>query len=289
MYKYLENYSLKSIILFFVILFSVLIFSVLLIYLSINVKQNKLNDSELIVDSYTKKKAVSLEGKFNEVMSITRTLSYSFLENKDESIYKLNTVSEGILRNTLINNPEFISVWLDWEIKAIDPNYNKKNGRAGSIIYKENGKLKIYRDIRDTTDNTIVSAYNDVKNSMMEIMGEPYYDNTTESLKGILMVSPTVPIIKNNEFLGMVGIDLSMDAIRTFIKTIKPYDVSKAYLLTPTDIIAAHTENRFYDKSIYSIKSKYKEKYALALNNVKKNKSSHLQILDSETKEDIYV
>ncbi len=289
MYKYLENYSLKSIILFFVLLFSSLIFSVLLIYLSINVKGNTLDDSKLIVDSYTEKNAVALESKFNEVMAITRTLAHVFIENRDTRFDRLNPVSEGILRNTLLNSPDFISVWLDWEMKAIDPGYNKKNGRAGSVVYKENGEIQIIRDIRDTTNNELNSAYNDVKKSRMEIMGEPYYDQTTKGLEGILMISPTVPIIEGDEFLGMVGIDLSMEPIREFIKTIKPFDMSNAYLLAPNDLIVAHTDNKFYDKSIYNVKSKFKESYASALIEIKKNQPSHLQILDSETGKEIYV
>ncbi|RLD70074.1 MAG: hypothetical protein DRJ10_20755 [Bacteroidetes bacterium] len=123
----------------------------------------------------------------------------------------------------------------------------------------------------------------------MEIMGEPYYDQTTKGLEGILMISPTVPIIAGDEFLGMVGIDLSMEPIREFIKTIKPFDMSNAYLLAPNDLIVAHTDNKFYDKSIYNVKSKFKESYASALTEIKKNQPSHLQILDSETGKEIYV
>ncbi|RLD66012.1 MAG: hypothetical protein DRI95_07510 [Bacteroidetes bacterium] len=289
MYKYLENFSIKSIILFFVISITSLIFSIVLIYLSINVKSSTLNDSKEIVDSYTKKNAVVFEGIFNEVMAITRTLAHAFIENKDESIEILNPVSEKILKNTLVNNPEFISVWLDWEIKAINPSYNKKNGRVGSVIYRSDGSYVHNRDIRDTTDMDIESGYYDIKKSKKEIMGEPYYDQYTEELAHVLMVSPAVPILANDQFIGMVGVDLSMDKIRKLIKTIKPFEKSKAYLLAPpSNVIVAHTDNEFYDKNIFDVKKGSRVSYEQAINKVAKNESSSFQIMN-EQGEEIYV
>ena len=74
MYRYLENFSLKSIILTFILVFTVLVFSSSMLYLSINVKKNTINDSKAIVDSYTREKSLILKNKFNEVLAITSTL-----------------------------------------------------------------------------------------------------------------------------------------------------------------------------------------------------------------------
>ena len=287
MYKYLENFSLKSIILFFVIFFTSLIFSVVLIYLSINVKNSTLSDSKEIVDRYTKENAIALEGIFNEVMAITRTLAHAFIENKDENLKILNPVSEKILKNTLVNNPEFISIWLDWEIKAINPSYNKKNGRVGSVIYRSNGSYVHNRDIRDTTNMDIESGYYDIKKSKKEIMGEPYYDQYTEELADVLMVSPSVPILANDQFIGMVGVDLSMDKIREIIKTIKPFEMSKAYLLTPNNLIVAHTDNELYDKNLFEVKKELRESYENAITLVNQNQSTAFQI--NTEGEEVYV
>ena len=289
MYKYLENFSLKKTIIAFILFFTSLIFAFVLAHISLKVRNNTLSDSKEIVDSYTKGKAVLLESIFNEVMGITRTLAHSFIENRDTSIYTLNPSSKNILKNTLKNNPEFLSVWLDWEINAISTSYNKKNGRAGSIVFKSNNEYVIKRDIRDTTDVVLKGGYYDIKNSKKEIMGEPYYDEITEVLEGILMVSPTVPIIYENTFIGVVGVDLSMERIRKLVKAIKPYDLSTAYLLDLNNTIVAHTDNKFYDKNIFKTKKKNKDKYVNAINNVNKNKANSIQIIDSITGEELYV
>jgi len=288
MYKYLENFSLKSIILFFILVFTILVFSSSLFYLGVNVKKNTMEDSKAIVDGYTGKNAEILKAKFNEVIAITRTLSHVFMENVDKSVSRTNPDSEKILRNTLANNPDFISVWLNWEISAINPNYTKKNGRVGSVVYKSNNKIVYDHDIRDTTNADVSNSYNDVKNSGMEIMGEPYYDEYTPELANILMVSPTVPIILDGRFLGMVGVDLSMESIRKMVKEIKPYDVSIAYLLSPEHIIRAHTFDEFYDKNILDVQKEFKDVYMEGIKASYQNQPYSFQVKNIK-RENVYV
>ena len=287
MYKYLENISLKRIILIVTLVFTVLVFAGTIVFLSINVKKDVLKDSKIIVDNYTKEKALILNKHFNEVMSITRTLAYVFMENVDKEVLKTNPSTQKILKNTLINNPEFLSVWIDWEISAIDSTYKKRNGRAGSVCYKSNNQLVFRRDIRDTTDEELNTPYYDIKKSKMEIMGEPYYDQYTDELAGVLMVTPAVPIVVNDKFLGMVGIDLSMENIRKLVKTIKPYEVSIAYLLSPDKMIVAHTDSKFYDKNIYEIRSEFANIYKKAFETIVQNKACSFQIVSG--KKDLYV
>ncbi len=287
MYQYLENFSFKSIILTFILVFTVLVFSSSMLYLSINVKKNTINDSKAIVDSYTKEKSLILKNKFNEVLAITRTLANVFTENIDKEVENINPSSKKILKNTLKNNPDFISVWLNWEISAIDPNYKKKNGRVGRFCYKDQERLIYSYDVRDTTDQDLSGAYYDIKNSGMEIMGEPYYDEFTKGLEGILMISPSVPIMQKGRFLGMVGVDLSMEHIRKLVKKIKPYDVSVAYLVSPAKIIVAHSNDKLYDKNIYVVKKEFKDIYRNAFTMVNKNKSYAFHIKNK--KENLYV
>ncbi len=83
MYKYLKNFSVKNIILFATVFFSSIIFATILIYSSIKVRANAKHDSMQIVDRYTGGYALQIEGLLNQSMSITRTLEYSFIENKD--------------------------------------------------------------------------------------------------------------------------------------------------------------------------------------------------------------
>ncbi len=266
MYKYLKNFSVKNILIFATVFFSTLIFATILIYSSNNVRANTRQDSKTIVNRYTKGYALQIEGLINQAMSVIRTLAYSFVENKDTSLNELNPTNKRILANALDKNKEFLSVWFDWEINIIDPSYEK--GRVGNIMFRsDNGEHVFEREI--LVDETVNATYNQLKQNAKEAVGEPYKDEITEGLAGILMVSPTVPIIDGGKFVGLAGIDLNMGHIQDIVKEIKPYENSIAYLISPGNAIVAHTNSSLYQKSLLEINPNHKNEYLQAIQTVK--------------------
>lgn len=260
-----------------------------MLYLSYNVSENTKKDSETIVDRYTMGYALQLQGLLNETLSITRTLAYSFVENRDSSLDQINKVNKSILTNALDKNPDFLSVWFDWDIKTIDPNYKTKFGRVGNVLYKEsNGDYALNRHLKDTSDIEIENDYSLARRVRKEAVGEPYLDETTEGLAGILMVSPTVPIIMNNEFLGWAGIDLDMRHIQSIVTEIKPFDNSIAYLVSPGNAIVAHTDKSYHEKSLIDINPNHAKEYTEALTNVKRG-NQYKFIYKNEEKKEVYV
>jgi len=120
-------------------------------------------------------------------------------------------------------------------------------------------------------------------------MGEPYYDETTEELKDILMVSPSVPILDNDKFIGMAGIDLDVGKVQQLVKTIKPFNSSEAYLLSLNNVVVAHTNDEFYNKNILEINKLHEAEYRKALGFVKNNQNYSFKIEKGNSGEEIYV
>ncbi len=114
MYKYLQNFSVKNIILFAVVIFSFIIFAGTIIYLSIKVREGDRKDSKTIIDKNTGVYAQKIEGMFSSALGITRTLANSFIENRDSTLNKLNPVNKKILFSSVDCNPDFLSIWLNW-------------------------------------------------------------------------------------------------------------------------------------------------------------------------------
>lgn len=285
MYKYLQNFSVKNTVLFAVIFFSTIIFSFTIIYLSNNVRQNSRADSNKIVNEYTKGYALMIEGLLNETMSITRTLAYTFAENRDTGLTELNPVNKSILTSAIDKNPDFLSVWVDWELNFIDPDI--PDGRVGNIMFRsKNGKHVFEREV--ITDKTVNSTYLALKNSGKETVGEPYQDEITEGLAGILMVSPTVPIYIDNKFAGIAGIDLDMRHIQGIVKQIRPYDVSIAYLISPGNAIVAHTDEKYYQKSLLDVNPTFKKEFNESLQEIKSG-NMHSFTYKNEKGEEFYV
>jgi len=289
MYKYLQNFSVKNIVLFATIFFASLIFAIVMIYLSLNVRKNAQEDSKVIVDRYTESYAQNIEGLINEAMSITRTLAYTLIEHKDTSLLELHPKNMSILSNVLDKNPNFLQVWFDWDIQVIDPNYKTKYGRVGSAVYRDkNGEYVLNRHLKDTSDVELDNDYFIARKNRIEAVGEPYFDQITKDLDGVLMVSPTVPIVVNNEFLGWAGIDLDMGSIQSIVETIKPYKQSLAYLLSPGNAIIAHTDESLHEVSLLKINEDHATEYSAALSKIKQNQAYSF-IYKNAKKEAIYV
>ncbi len=289
MYKYLRNFSIKNVILFTVIFFSVLLFGGSNLYLSTKVKENTQNDSKQYVDKYTESFGLKIEGLLNEVMSINRTLANSIVENRDSSIDFVNPSCNNIITKTLKQNPNFVSIWFDWEIKTIDPSYNKKNGRVGNIVYRDNnGNYVSEREVRDTTNEELNTDYYIARSNKKEAVGEPYFDESVKNLNGILLVSPIVPITEGGVFLGWVGIDLDMRYIQQIIEEIKPFDESISYLISPGNEIVAHTDKSMNDKNLFEINRKGKQEYMNAIEKSKDSKKYSFTY-QAENGHDIYV
>ena len=262
MYKYLKNFSVKNIIVFATIFFSILIFASILIYSSIKVRKNARDDSKQIVDKNTECHALKIEGVINEAMSITRSLAYNLINNKDTGLYDLHPTNKKILKNTLDNNPGFLQVWFFWDIKVVKPDFHTKYGRVGnSLVVNSEGTHKLERFFKDTFDTQQDNDYFAAMRTLKESVGEPYFDTDTKVFKDVLMVSPTVPMVENNKFMGWVGVDIDMKHIQKVVEDITPYDGTTAYLLSSGKHIISHTEKSYNEKSLFDFRAKYKEDF----------------------------
>ncbi len=289
MYKYLKNFSVKSIILFATVLFSSLIFASILIYSSIKVRENSRNDSMEIVDKNTECHALKIEGLINEAMSITRSLAYTLINNKDTSLNALHPSNEKILTNILDNNPDFLQVWFYWDVKVVKPDFHTKYGRVGnSMMVTTDGKHKLDRVLRDTVNTPLDNDYFLTMKTLKEAIGEPYYDTDTKEFKGVLMVSPTVPMVENNKFMGWVGVDIDMKHIQEIIKETKPYDGTIAYLLSAGKNIIAHTDEDWNERSFFDFRSKYKQQFEDGLAEAVKNQQNSFTFHNEQNNE-VYV
>ena len=83
-----------------------------------------------------------------------------------------------------------------------------------------------------------------------ETIVNPYYDQTTKEMKGILMTSLLTPIQnETGEFVGMVGIDISLSHMNQLISSIKPYNEAISYIISENQIIVAHTNSQLTGKN----------------------------------------
>jgi methyl-accepting chemotaxis protein len=154
------------------------------------------------------------------------------------------------LTSNFKKHPEYLSVGVYWELKALDKTYKKKNGRFWNGFFREGDKILNQKAIEDTTNQELTTTYYQVRRLNKETIVNPYYDQSTKEMKGILMTSLLTPIQdETGHFAGMVGIDVSLSHMNQLISSIKPYKEAISYIISENRIVVAHTNTQLTGKN----------------------------------------
>jgi methyl-accepting chemotaxis protein len=284
-----KNFGLKQKILLIVMVSTTTMLAVAILFFSVNVRINTIADSKKIADSETLRFATEINKLFNHSLTITSSMSDAFLENLYLPTAIRDSLNKKILLKVLQNNDDFLSVWMQYDMKVINPNYDKKFGRQRNIAFKINNEYYFDQNYSDTTNNEVTGLYYYAKDGKVLIMSDPYYDVHQKELQGILMVSPIMPIYENGKYLGQLGIDLAMTKIQQIVQTINPFKSSVAYLVAPDKMIVAHTDTSFYNKDLIEENKESAYEFNQALDSINQNFPYSFEIQRSKSKEKIYV
>lgn len=242
MIKHLRK-SLKINLLASILGVSTLIYGVALVYLSTSFRDNAYSDSEEIIrrTSYEYKNLIEYDlGKLMEVAETYRDVynRYQYIPEEDRDFFY-----DQLCYAWLEGNPDILSVWQIWEIKALDPTYNLKNGRYRNAYLRKGDSIEVVRLKIDMNNLDIDNSYYRSRKRNIEEIWTPYYDVHTEEFANILMTSISAPIQRNGEFIGNVGIDLSLESMGSIISDIMPFDGTVSYLLADDRTVVAHSNN----------------------------------------------
>jgi len=183
-------------------------------------------------------------------MESAKTLKNAFENYKNLKSENRDEFYDHLLSGNFEKHPEYLSVGVYWELKALDKNYKKKNGRFWNGFFREGGKIINQKAIEDTTNMELTSTYYQVRRLNKETIVNPYYDQTTKEMKGILMTSLLTPIQNEaGQFEGMIGIDISLSHMNQLIASVKPYKEAISYMISENKIIVAHTNTQLTGKN----------------------------------------
>lgn len=159
------------------------------------------------------------------------------------------------LRQILRDNPQFIGVSTGYEPDADgkDADFLKEHGRQPWV--DERGRFLLYwfRDLSDPEQLHV--------ESLVEMEGSMYYDGTREHFhqgnangylitepyiysQKILMVEQMAPIVIRGRFMGICGVDRSLDFIFDHLAKRKPYASAEFFLISSRGNIIATTLGR---------------------------------------------
>ncbi len=261
-------------ILFFALTASISIISVKTSHLS---EQDALDKTLAIASQY----ASEIANRMDKPLDGARTLANIFTGIKSmDNIPDRNSLAV-MMKEILVQNPNFFGVWTVWEPNALDGRDNEfinteSHDNTGRFIpyWNRTGGIHIEYCV-DYEDGTTTGYYTKPRRTGKEMVTEP----VTYAIGGeqVTVVSACAPIMYQNQFIGLTGCDFSMKTMKELIAAIKPYPGTQAMIITNTGIIAAHSDPKIIGKNAREVISQ------IAYENIKKGKSTTQEYKDPDT------
>ncbi len=146
----------------------------------------------------------------------------------------------NILKNVMVENPGLTGVYVGYEPNAFD---GKDSEYVNTEGHDETGRFVPYwNTIQGSATVEPLVFYDEFdyyqipKRTKTLTVTEPYF------YQGIFMVSFDSPIIKNEEFIGIAGVDVSLKYIDDAVGEIRAFETGYAFVTGNTGVLVSHPQ-----------------------------------------------
>ena len=237
------------------------------------------------------KYAAHIQSEVNQSITISKLLASKY-ESAIETNYPLNENEVTQYAKSILNeNPFIVGIW--FKIKEKELFFKANMEKAGSGSYDKTGQFNPYI-AKSGTQITIApgSAYNEelewVKGPMQSkktyiTLPYLYPVNGVE----VLMSTVAIPMYKDGQFIGSIGVDISLDTFANMSNSIKLYDTGYTFILDQFGSVLGHPTKAYLGKNVLDI-VKNDSDYAKALENTKEGKDFSFDKFSIKTKVDSF-
>lgn len=259
---------------FFLILASVMLF------VGIRTYSATQKESLLYINTRLKTDALNFSNYINHALTVSASLSQDMFAMRDNNMAS-RSLTADIIKRALAANQSFYAVWSIWEPNAFDGRdleYAQKVGQQKGYFslsyYRAKGKLERENFGSDTLPSYIssddFSAYQESyyaipkKNQIAGTDSLAEYSYTGDDADKVFVVGCSQPIIENNRYLGVVGIDIDFSGLKTENGKNKIYQNGFSTIITHNYKIAAHPNQEYtgmeVEKAFSGFNSEYLQK-----------------------------
>jgi len=243
------NLKLKHKIQLIIISISVIVFLGAIGYISIKAKKTAYRDATKLVELQAEKYASQVEGLLNSDFSAVRTLANAFKNYDDLPKDKWQELIRKMYVDVYQANPSFYNLWDSWELEHIDSTWDKSHGRISNQNFMENNLLKTPTDRRSIDGDP--GLYASWKSRSEELVADIYADAFTQhKQEQKLITTLAAPIKKSGDFIGLVGVDLTLDRFQKMLQDVQLEELEgcSAFLLTHRAKFAAHSNKNLLNQ-----------------------------------------
>ncbi|MDW7732433.1 MAG: PAS domain S-box protein [Methanolobus sp.] len=180
--------------------------------------------------------ANQFDGDMKANMAIANTLARTMEMYQSADREEVN----DILENVLQEYPSLTGVYVGYEENAFD---GRDSEYAGTPGHDSTGRFVPYWNtingpigVEPLVHYDEQDYYQIPEKTKDAVVTEPYF------YQGIFMVSFDAPIFRDGEFVGIAGVDVSLEYIDEEVSDIKAFDTGYAFVTGNTGIIVSHPE-----------------------------------------------
>jgi len=220
----------------------IVLLSVIIIF---SVRSSTLKHAKITAEEMANRYSNLIDAELEVPMDVARTLAQIMERYGELSVGERRSDYNNMLKGILESNPDFIGVWSCWEPDALDGldsrNVHAKGSDASGrfIPYWNRGRGDIALEALLDYDKSGTGDYYQIPlKTGQEAIIDPYFYPIGG--KDVLLTSVVVPIKKDNEVVGVAGVDIELTMLQELAEKIKPYETGVTAVFSNSGIVAAH-------------------------------------------------
>jgi len=281
--------SLNTKLLFSILIIYFVIFTALIWYMTVRTKQIVEDEVIKTIEASAIRYSFKIKSELENSLFACKTLAQTFeslLKNK----YTNRLAADQMIKNHLRHDQNILCFWTTWEKNAFDGLdslniYAPGSNDAGRFV------SGWYRDITGfkssiPTEEEILSSkfFKNIRENPRDAIIEPY-KYSYDGKNSVLMTSISVCIYSNNKFMGVIGVDISLEDIKKSYSNLRFYNEGFPVILSNNGTIVSHkTEALIGDSYLKSLG----ENKSMVLRSIKSARAFKYFIVDSITGEEYF-
>lgn len=224
--------------------------------------------------------ANQFDGDMKANMAIAETLARTMEMYTAADREEVNKILENVLKSY----PSLTGVYVGYEPNAFD---GKDNEYINAHAHDSTGRfvpywntIRGFIDVEPLVNYDKQDYYQIPKATHEDIVTEPYF------YQGIFMVSLDAPIFKDDKFVGIAGVDVSLDYIDDVISDLKAFDTGYAFVTGNTGILVSHPKykERMGTKTLYDFNI---PEISTAADDIRIGKGGSVETIDPATGKEV--
>lgn len=267
------------------------VFVVFAVLTVVNIYQTKnltIETAQKMAQAETSDHAYQIQLQLDYAMDTARTLAANLTTMVEEQKAD-RALTDAMFQRILKNNEQFMGVWSVWEPNAFDGQDEKyinteRHDASGSYVpfWTRDGDSIVPSPIvdYDTSDFYLLP-----KQKGQEMILEPFVYPVAG--KDVLLTSIIVPVTIDNEFKGIVAVDMSLETFAQLSQQVKLFDSGYGSIISNNGMFVTHP-NKDYVTKPFAEQEQYTYRNEIQTA-IQQGKASVIQDFSSYLQEDSYI